>query len=183
MRTSEALSHGIYPHTLYEMRKRGIIEPLARGINHLVEVPLPQRYELLIVSMLIPKAVFCLISALDLHDITTQIPHYIYIAVPKGTKAPKLDYPALRVFTYAYNDYNAGLEIKDIDGFKIKAYSAEKTVVDCFKYRNKIGLDVALESLRLCMDRKRSKPADFLKFARISRVKNIISPYLEAMYE
>jgi len=156
---------------------------LARGIFHLVDMPLPPQYELVLVSMLVPKAVICLISALDVHGITTQIPHAVYVALPKGTKTPHLDFPKLRVFTYALSDYAAGIEIHDLNGFKIKIYSPEKTVIDCFKFRNKIGKDVALESLRLCFERKKSKPMNFLKYARIAKVKNIISPYLEAIYE
>lgn len=182
-RTRDVLSQGIYPRTLYLLRKQGVIEPLAPGLNHWVDMPLPPHYELVVVSILVPKAVICLISALDFHDITTQIPRAIYVALPKGTKAPKLTYPKLRVFTYSEKDYESGIETHDLDGFKIKVYSPEKTVVDCFKFRNKIGLDVAIESLRFCFEKKNSKPMTFLQFARVAKVKNIMTPYLQALYE
>ncbi len=180
-RTRDILSQGIYPRTLYLLRKQGIIEVLAPGLNRWVDMPLPSHYELVVVSILVPKAVICLISALDFHGITTQIPHAICVALPKGTKAPRLSYPKLRVFTYSQKDYESGVKTHDLDGFTIKVYSPEKTVVDCFKFRNKIGLDVAIEGLRLCFERKGSKPMKFLQFARIARVKNIITPYIQAI--
>jgi predicted transcriptional regulator of viral defense system len=179
-RTKDILSKGVYPRTLYALRDHGVIEPLARGLYHLPEVPLPPHYELVIISILLPKAVFCLISALDFHEITTQIPHAVYIALPKGTKTPKIEHPRIRVFKYSLD---SGVEVHNLNGFKIRIFSPEKTVVDCFKFRNKIGKDVAIESLRLCMEKKHSKPMQFLKYARIAKVKNIISPYLEALYE
>ena len=182
-RTRDILLQGVYPRTLYLLREQGVIDSLARGLNHLVEVPLPPHYELVIIAMLFPKAVICLISALDFHDITTQIPHAVYIAFPKGTKTPKIEYPKIRVFTYSPMDFCVGVETHELNGFKIKIFSPEKSVVDCFKFRNKIGKDVALEGLRLCFERKNSKPMQFLKYARIAKVNNIITPYLEALYE
>ncbi|MBL4818878.1 MAG: type IV toxin-antitoxin system AbiEi family antitoxin domain-containing protein [Deltaproteobacteria bacterium] len=182
MRTREVLKAGIYQRTLYLMRQEGVIEPLARGVNHLVEIPLPPHVDLVIAALIAPKSTICLISALDFHGITTQIPHFVYLAVPKGTKAPKIRYPNVRIFTYSLKDLAAGITEHTVGNFKIRVSSPEKTVVDCFKYRNKIGLDVAIEALKLCVERTKTSPAKFLKYARIAKVNKIISPYLETLY-
>ena len=181
-RTKDILAAGINQRTLYSMRDKGTIDQLSRGLYHLTEMQLPANLGLIIVSQLIPKAIICLISALDYHDITTQIPRFVYVAIPRGMKQPQIKYPKLRIFSYAKKDYEAGAQIHNINGFPVKIFSAEKTVVDCFKFRNKIGTDVAVEALKMCVEEKNIRPIDLIKYAKPSRVVDVMSPYLETIY-
>lgn len=179
-RTSDILHFGIHPRTLYELRDSGKITQITRGIYRLADQPPTENIELTAASMRVPDGVICLISALSFHRITNEVPHEVYLAIPKGRQKPKLDYPPLRVFRFSPDAYSAGIELHTIDGTKTKIYSMEKSVADCFKFRNRIGLDVALEALRLCIRNKGSRKK-ILEFARICRVECVIRPYIEAI--
>jgi predicted transcriptional regulator of viral defense system len=146
LRMSEAIEHGITRYMLYSLRDRGIIEQMSRGIYRLVELPPISNPDLVTVSLRFPNAVICLISALAYHDITTQIPHAVSLAVPRSSRIPSLDYPPIQVHRFSNEAYNSGIEEHLIDGTPVRIYSSEKTLVDCFKFRNKIGMDVALEA-------------------------------------
>jgi predicted transcriptional regulator of viral defense system len=183
LRTNQAIREGIYQKTLYALKEMGLIEPLTRGVFHLVDFEFPPHLDLVTISLRHSETIFCLITALDFHNITTVIPRAIYIALPQGAKPPKIEGHKIRAFYYTKPQLEAGIETHDIAGVKIKIFSAEKTVVDCFKYANKTGLDVAIEALKMCMADKKSKPMDFLKFARLARVNKKIQPYLQALYD
>jgi predicted transcriptional regulator of viral defense system len=127
-----------------------------------------------------PKAVVCLISALSFHGITTQIPHEVSLAIPRDSRAPSTDYPPLQVHQFTEGSYKARIEAHMIDGAKVQVYSPEKTLADCFKFRNKIGMDVVLEALKLCRSRMKFDSKKILEYARICRVEQIMRPYLEA---
>jgi predicted transcriptional regulator of viral defense system len=131
--------------------------------------------------MKIPKGVICLISALSYHEITTEIPHQIYVALPRGAEPPRLDYPPLRIFWFSGPAFDEGIEDHVVDGIPVRVYSPEKTIADCFKYRNKIGLDVVLEALKFYRQRKRFKVDELMRYARVCRVEKIIYPYVEAI--
>jgi predicted transcriptional regulator of viral defense system len=176
----EAIHRGITRHTLYALRDRGVIEPLGRGVYRLASMPPTSRPDLLIVALRIPKAVICLVSALDFHGLTTQIPHCVDVALPRSAGIPRLDHPPLSVRRFSDAVYAAGVEEHMIDGAAVKIYNPEKTLADCFKYRNKIGMDVVLEALNLYRTREKIQPAVILKYARIGRVEKVIIPYLEA---
>jgi len=124
----------------------------------------------------------CLISALAHHGLTTQIPHAIDIALPSHANVPKADGVPLRIFWYPERSFRAGVEVVAIDSVSVRIYSVEKTIADCFKYRNKIGLDVAIEALRTYRERtpKPNRPK-LTKFTEINRVQKIMRPYLEAI--
>jgi predicted transcriptional regulator of viral defense system len=125
--------------------------------------------------------VVCLISALAYHDITTQIPHEVHVALPRGSEPPRLKHPPLRVFWFTGHSFTEGIDSHKVDGVSLRVYSPEKTLADCIKYRNKIDLDTVLEALRLYRSRKRPKVDDLMKFARVCRVERVIRPYLEAL--
>ena len=180
LRMGEAIHRGMTRHTLYALRDRGVIEQLGRGVYRLAAMPPTTRPDLLTVALRIPKAVICLISALDFHGLTTQIPHVIDIGLPRTAGIPRLDHPPLTVRRFSDTTYTAGIEKHMIDEATIKIYSPEKTLADCFKFRNKIGMDVVLEALRLYRDRKNPRIGDILKYAKICRVEKVIMPYLEA---
>jgi predicted transcriptional regulator of viral defense system len=136
--------------------------------------------DLAIIAMKIPKGVICLISALSYHEITTEIPHEVYLALPRGTEPPRLDYPPLRVFRFGRYAFEEGIEQHDVDGVLMRVYSPEKTLADCFKYRNKIGIDVALEALKNYRRRKQFNVDELMHYARVCRVERVMRPYVEA---
>lgn len=182
LRTSKALRLGIHPRTLYALRDSGEIEQVGRGLYRLSTAPALSSPDLVPIAIRIPRAVVCLISALAHHGLTTQIPHTIDIALPSHANVPKVSGVPLRIFWYPEPSFHAGVEVVAIDDVSVRIYSAEKTIVDCFKYRNKIGLDVAIEALRAYRDRtQKPNRAGLTKFAQINRVQKIMRPYLEAI--
>jgi predicted transcriptional regulator of viral defense system len=181
LRTSAALRAGIHPRTLYEMRDKGILEQLDRGLFRLANLPSLASPDLVTVAAKIPAAVICLISALAFHEITTQIPHEVHFALPRGAEPPRLKHPPLHVFWFTGRSYTEGVETHKVDGVGLRVYGPEKTLADCFKYRNKIGLDTVLEALRLYKSRKRPNVDYLIKFARVCRVEKVMRPYLEAL--
>lgn len=180
LRTSNAIRLGVHPRTLYALRDSGEIEQVGRGLYRLSKAPPLTSPDLVPVAIRVPRAVVCLISALAHHGLTTQVPHAVDLALPSHAQIPKIDGIPLRVFWYSEPSFSAGIEITTIDGIPVRIYSPEKTVADCFKYRNKIGLDVAIEALRTW----RKPKADFQLlsgFAQINRVQRVMRPYLEAI--
>ena len=138
--------------------------------------------DLIPVAIRIPPAVSCLISALAHHGLTIHVPHAVDLALPIHAQIPKIDGVPLRVFWYSEPSFRAGVDIVRIDRVPVRIYSPEKTIADCFKYRNKIGLDVAIEALRTWRERTRKPDFQALsKFARIDRVERVMRPYLEAL--
>lgn len=179
LRTSDILRLGVHPRTLYQLRDSGRVTQITRGVYRLSDMPPAANIELAAAAIRVPDGVVCLISALSFHRITTEIPHEVYLAIPKGRQKPKLDYPPLRVFRFSSETYSAGIERHFAGRTEIKVYAMEKTVADCFKFRNRIGLDVALEALRLCLGKNGSRKT-ILEFARLCRIEKVILPYLEA---
>ena len=133
------------------------------------------------VALRVPEGVICLISALAFHQLTTQIPHEVHLAVVRGSEPPRIDHPPVRTYWFAKRAFEEGIETQRLDGFPVRIYSPEKTLADCFKYRNKIGLDTAVEAVRLYRERRRPKVQALMKYAEICRVANVMRPYLEAI--
>jgi predicted transcriptional regulator of viral defense system len=132
------------------------------------------------VALKVPKGVICLISALSWHEMTSEIPHEIYLALPRGAEPPRLEHPPLRIFWFQGAAFAEGVEEHVVDGNPVRIYSPEKTLADSFKYRNKIGLDVVLEALKLYRRRKRFKVDELMHFAPICRMEKVMRPFLEA---
>jgi len=181
LRTVEALRAGIHPRTLYALRDQGMIEQVARGLYRLAELSPPREPDLLTVAKKVPHAVFCLLTALSFHRLTTQVPHAVEVAISRTARVPRLDHPPLKVFRFSSEPLKAGIETHILDGVPIRVYSREKTLADIFKYRNKAGLDVALEAIQAYRSQPKRDLQAILKFARICRVENVIRPYLEAI--
>jgi len=181
MRTGDALKAGIQPRTLYWMRDHGLLEELSRGVFNLASAPLPENVDVAAVMQRVPGAVLCLVSALDLHEIGTQIPHVVQIALPREVRTPRLDYPPVRVFHMSGAALTAGVDEHMMGQTPLRVFSVAKTVADCFKYRNKIGLDVAIEAMQEVVRGRRAKPSEIMEFARIIRVGSVIDPYLRAL--
>jgi predicted transcriptional regulator of viral defense system len=163
------------------MRDEGIVERLSRGVYRLTELKPLGNPDLVSITVRIPKGVVCLISALAFHEITTQVPHQVYIAIDRYSRPPKIDFPPIRVFRFTGEAYEGGVETHEIEGVQVSVYCPEKTIADCFKYRNKIGFDVALEALKLYRERIGFKVDDLMHFARVCRVEKVMRPYLEAI--
>ncbi len=181
LRTGEALAAGIHPEVLYRMRDEGQLEMLARGLYRLADAPELGSPDLVTVSLRVPRAVVCMISALSFHRITTQTPHAVDIALPRGAERPRMDYPPINVYWAVERIYSCGIEIYKVDGESVRIYSPEKTIVDCFRYRNKLGLDTALEALRLYRERLPVQTDRLLEIARVCRMAKVIRPYLEGV--
>ena len=180
LRMSEALKSGITRYMLYSLQEKGIINRISRGIYRLADLPQINNPDLVTVSLRFPNTVICLISALSYHDMTTQIPHRVSIAFQRDSRMPSLDYPPIKAYKFSSNVFNSGIEKHKIDGVPVKIYNPEKTLTDCFKFRNKIGLDVVLEALKFYKTRKKPHLKKLFEYARICKVENVIRPYLEA---
>lgn len=181
LRMRDALALGISRYQLYALRDRGIIEPLTRGVYRLAELPAISNPDLVAVSLRFPQAVICLLSALAYHDLTTQIPHYVSIAISRHARIPAPGFPPVQAYKFSDAAFHAGIEIQDIDGVPVRIYSVEKTLADCFKYRNKLGMDVVQEALKLYKARKTVHIDALLAYARVCRVEHVMRPYLEAV--
>jgi len=181
LRTRDLIALGVHTDALYSLRDSGRIVELGRGLYRLTETNEAEYPDLALVAARAPDAAVCLISALSYHDITTQIPSAVHLAVPRGSyHGIRLSIP-VAVHRFDPKSFNKGHETHRISGMPLKIYSAARTVVDCFKFRNKIGLDVALEALRMARQRKRVQNRELLHYARLLRVENPMSPYLHAI--
>ncbi len=181
LRTSEALAMGVHESTLYAMRDSGMLEQLARGLYRLVELEPLSNPDLAIVGARVPQGVVCLISALAYYGLTTQIPRAVHIAIGPKSSRPRLEWPPLKVWWFGGAAFTSGVEQHDIDGVDIHVYCREKTIADCFKYRNKTGLDVAVEALQLYRDEGDIDAPLLMRYAEICRVANVMQPYVEAL--
>jgi predicted transcriptional regulator of viral defense system len=182
LRTKDALRLGIHPRTLYDLRDGGELVPVARGLYRLATAPLLGNPDWIAVAVKAPRAVICLISALAYHKLTTQVPHYIDIALPSHAQVPRLNGLPVRAFWFPQRAFAAGVEHVVQDRVRIRIYSPEKTIADCFKYRHKIGLDIAVEALRNYRQKVRKIPVqEILQYARLNRVERVMRPYLEAV--
>ena len=181
LRMHEALAVGISRTQLYALRDRGEVEQVSRGIYRLADLPALGNPDLVTVSLRYPKAVVCLVSALSFHEMTTQIPYEVSVAVPRNTTLPKLDYPPLDAHWFSGQAYDSGVEVHDVDGVTVCVYSPEKTLADCFKFQHKLGTEVVMEALRLYKERKQVNVQELLKQARLRRMMKVMMPYLEAV--
>lgn len=181
LRTTQALRAGIHPGTLYAMRDTGALEVVSRGVYRLADSSPLGNPDMVTVATRVPGGVICLISALAFHELTTQIPHEVHVALPRGAEEPRLDHPPIKTYRFTDEAFTEGVETHELDGVSVRIYSPEKTLADCFKFRNKIGLDTAVEAVRFYRERRSVKVDDIMRYAGICRVKKIIRPYLEAL--
>lgn len=181
LRTRDVARLGVHYSTLYGMRDAGLLEQLSRGVYRLAELQGPSKYDVVAVAERVPGAVLCLVSALDFHEIGTQIPSRVSIAIGSKDRQPQLDYPPVRVYRMSGAALTSGVEEHFVDGTSVKVFSPAKTVADCFKFRSKVGLDVALEALRESLRSRKATRDDIMRYAEIDRVSKIVRPYLEAI--
>lgn len=179
--TGEALKLGIHPRTLYALRDAAKLERMERGIYRLAHSKPLSNPDLVIAALKVPRGVVCLISALSFHQMTTQVPHAVNLAIPANDQAPVLQYPPLRLFWYSQTVHENGIIEEKLDNMRIRLYSPEKTLADCFKYRNKIGIDICVEALKLYRRRGRMKMDLIERYAKLCRVERVMRPYLAAV--
>lgn len=181
LRASTAMKLGVPKRAIYEMLDQGEIQREARGVYRLSEYPPLGNPDLVQVSLRIPKGVIFLLSALYIYRLTSQIPRQVHLAVPQGVKAPRLDYPPIRVFHLSKGPYLAGIQPVQLDGVEVPVYREEKTIADCFKYRSRFGVDLGIEALREYMRRPSRDVALLMRYAKIDRVERALRPYVEAL--
>jgi predicted transcriptional regulator of viral defense system len=181
IRPSDLEARGIPRARLYRLVQQGLVERQGRGIYVASSHSLTAEHTLAQVAKRVPAAVFCLLTALRFHGLTTQSPHELWIALPEKARKPRLDYPRLRVARFSGAALTEGIETHHIEGVEVRIYSAAKTVADCFRYRNKIGVDVAVEALRDLSRHHRGSTTDLARFARMCRVSRIMQPYLDSI--
>jgi predicted transcriptional regulator of viral defense system len=162
------------------MKKQGILVSAGRGVYALANRPPQSQPDLVTASRAAPRGVICLVSALAWHRLTDQIPHAVDCAFPRGVRPPRLAHPPIRPFWFSPAAYKQGIEIHRVDGCSVRMYSPEKTIADCFKFRNKIGLDTVLDALRRYRETVGLRSDKLMKYARVCRVQKIMQPYLEA---
>jgi predicted transcriptional regulator of viral defense system len=180
-RTGEVLRLGIHPRVLYSLRDAGALEQVARGLYGLANAAPLANPDLSVIAARVPKGVICLVSALAFHEMTTQVPHEVHLALARGARSPRLTYPPVRVFWFTGDAFTEGIESHIIDGMPVRIYCPEKTLADAFKYRAKTGLDVAIEAMKLYRQAKKVDIKALLHFARICRVEEVMRPYLESI--
>jgi predicted transcriptional regulator of viral defense system len=181
VRPLELEASGIHRKYLSRLHRRGLVKKIGRGLYTLEEPHSHAHFSLAEVSKRIPHAVICLISALEIHQLTTQIAHQVWIAIPNKARQPRIDYPPLRVVRFSGESLHAGVGEHLIAGVRVKIFNPAKTVADCFKFRNKIGFDVALEALRDCWRQQHCTMDQLWHYAKICRVANVMRPYLESL--
>jgi predicted transcriptional regulator of viral defense system len=166
---------------LTRLTAAGLLERIGRGLYRLPDDHGSEYESLVTVATRVPQAVFCLLTALQFHELGTQLPRQVWMAMPRGSHAPRIDYPPIRMVQFTGEAYRAGVEEVERDGATLRVYSVAKTVADCFKYRNKIGLDVALEALKDARARNMASIDDIWRNAQVCRVANVMRPYLESI--
>ncbi len=174
-------SHAIPREYLIRLCRKGLVQRVGRGLYTLADADVSEHHSLAEASKKIPHGVVCLLSALRFHGLTTQAPFEVWVAVDVKARKPKSDGLPLRIVRFSGDALHSGIEDHLIQGVTVKVYSAAKTVADCFKYRNKIGLDVALEALRECWREHRCTMDDLWRYSKICRVSNVMRPYLESL--
>jgi len=182
VRPRELASLGVRQETLWRLHKQGKLERLGRGVYGLPDRRVTEQHSLAEAAKKVPGGVVCLLSALRFHKLTTQSPFEVWMALDRKAWLPKPG-PGLnfRFYRFSGNALSAGVERHVVDGVPVRVYGVAKTVADCFKYRNKIGLDVALEALREAWRERRVASDQLHRYARICRVENVMRPYLEAL--
>lgn len=181
IRPADLEPRGISRARLYSLVQKGLIERRGRGLYVARNHALTAEHSLAQVAKRVRGGVICLLSALSFHHLTTQLPAEVWIAIPEKARKPRLDYPRLRLTRFSGAALTEGVEIHSIEGVNVRIYSAAKTVADCFKYRNKVGVDIAVEALREFSRRHRGGATELARFARICRVTRIMQPYLDAI--
>ena len=181
LRVCDLTSRGLHPEYLRRLYQKGLVRREGRGLYIAADAEISVHYGLAQVAKRIPHGVICLLSALSFHEIGTQLPHQVWMAIDRRAAKPKMQFPPLRVMRFSGAALTEGIETYRIEGVPVQIFNPAKTVADCFKYRNKIGLDIALEALKECIRDRRTTMDDLWHFAQVCRMTNVMRPYMEAI--
>ena len=181
MRRIELSDAGIHPETLARMLKDRTLTRVTRGLYQLADAEVTAPHDLAEVAKLVPKGVICLVSALQFHDLTLQMPGRVWLAIGAKARKPKIDYPPTRIVRFGPRALSLGVQTHTVDGVSVPIFDPAKTVVDCFRFRQHVGLDVALEGLHNIMRSGKVKPAQIVDYARDTRIWSVLRPYLETV--
>ncbi len=179
--TRDADQLGIHRENLTRLVRQGSLERVGRGCYRLPDAEVGEHHGLVLAATAVPKGVICLLSALSFHEIGTQVPSEVWVAIERRSRRPRAGYPPLRVVRFGGEAFTEGVETHQLEGHPVAIYSVAKTLADAFKYRHKIGLDVAMEALREAWQDRRFEMNELHRYARICRVETVMRPYLEAL--
>lgn len=180
LRPRDLDAHGIPRIYLSRLRERGYLQRVGRGLYVLPDADVSEHHTLAEACKRVPHGVVCLLSALRFHELTTQSPSEVWLAIGSKAWRPHVDYPRLRFVRFSARSLESGIEEHSIEGVPVRIYNPAKTVADCFKYRNKIGLDIAVEALRDCRRQRKCSNDELWHYGKICRVANVMRPYMEA---
>jgi predicted transcriptional regulator of viral defense system len=181
IRAQDLQDEGLTRQALIRLYRRGVLHRPARGLYVLADADFTENHSLAEVAALVPNGVVCLLSALQFHELTTQQPYEVWLAIENKAWKPNVASPALRIIRFSGQALTYGVEDHAIEGVTVRVYSAAKTVADCFKCRNKIGLDVAIEALHDCWRQKAATMDELWEAAKVCRMSNVMRPYMEGM--
>lgn len=181
LRFSEIIKAGFHPELIKLLETEGEVEKIGVGLYKLTKYVISSHSDIIFVSCQAPGGVICLLSALSFHNATNEIPKYIDVAIPRGTHQNRIKYPPIKFYQLAPSMWKEGIVIHDIDGHKVKIYNLAKTVADCFKFRNRIGMGVARDALKVAISEHHVEAKKIMYYAKICRVDNVIKPILEAI--
>lgn len=180
-RVRDLAAHDLHPEHLRRLVKKGRLDRISRGVYALPNRETTVHHSLVQVAVRAPRSVVCLLSALQYHGLTTQMPRSVWIAIGPRHRTPRIQTPSIEVFRFSGRSLEEGWNEHELEGFPVRIFGPAKTVADCFKFRNTVGLDVAMEALRGCIRDRRATVDELLHYARICRVENVMRPYLEAL--
>jgi Predicted transcriptional regulator len=181
IRPRDVENKGIPRETLLRLFRKGVLARSARGVYVLADAPVTEHHSLSVAATQVPRGVVCLLSALEFHGLTTQAPHEIWMAIDVKAHRPAVSWPPLKIVRFSGQALTNGVEKHMLEGVEAKVYGAAKTVADCFKYRNKIGIDIAIEALRDILRQKKANIDELHRFAKMCRVGRVMRPYLEVV--
>ncbi len=181
IRPRDLVEYNIPREYLSRLQDQGIITRSGRGLYEMNDIEISENHTLAQVQKRVPHGVICLLSALQFHEMTTQMPHAIWMAIETGARKPKIDDQQMQFIRLSGKSFSEGINAYNVENVEVSVYSVAKTITDMFKFRNKIGLDAAIEALRECLGRKKCPVEELWYFADVNRVSNIIKPYIEAL--
>jgi predicted transcriptional regulator of viral defense system len=181
LRARDLEEYGIAREHLHRLTARGLVERIGRGLYRASDFAVSEHQALAEASKRVPRGVICLLSALRFHGLTTQNPFEVWLAIDRKARLPRVEAPPLRVLRFSGEALTAGIEEHWIQATRVRIYGPAKTVADCFKYRNKLGIDVAIEAMRDCIGQGRCTFDELWKFSRICRVSSVMRPYIESL--
>ena len=181
IRPRDLIAQGLPRVALTRLVRQGLLTRVARGLYACPDRTVSEHGTLAEVARKHPQAIVCLLSALRVHNLTAQSPFEVWLAIPNKARAPKLEYPPLRIMRFSGTALTEGIEDHQVDGVTVRVTNVARTVADCFKFRNKIGLDVALEALQEAWANKRISMDELWRYATLCRVANVMRPYMESL--